>query len=81
MSCVYAHELKRNNCVLWCDNAVLKVWLALGPKTTWLGIIVRVKMITCKSRYIYILNEKNSRERVHFQTTGPRSSGLLCLRY
>ena len=27
-----------NNYVLRCDNAVVKVWLGLGTKTTWLGL-------------------------------------------
>ena len=28
----------QNNDVLWCDSAVVKVWLGLGTKTTWLGL-------------------------------------------
>ena len=30
--------LLKNNYVLLCDNAVVKVWLGLGTETTWLGL-------------------------------------------
>ena len=30
--------VQKYNVVLWCDNAVVKVWLGLGTKTTWLGL-------------------------------------------
>ena len=31
-------SLLKRNYVLWCDNAVVKVWLGLGTKPTWLEL-------------------------------------------